>query len=362
MVPGRLRELHAQRPLRVGERIIGVGMARGSFAQVLPFTHQPPRFEPMKRTILTAASLLVSLSAVGLAEAQGYPQQYPPQQPYPQQQYPQQQYPQQPPPPQYPQQQYPQPQPYPQQPQGYPQQQGYASPPPAQYGGAAPMMGAQAASFGAQGQVIVSADRLFGLSFWSAKTDHDNNVSVTSSGTAFNLLWGDTQDIIGPYSVPRAGVDFAVANSITLGGSAAFVSHSGKDELAQTGMTASADRPTITAFALAPRFGYILGVNQTIAFWFKGGLTFFSSKSETTTMAGATSTTSTGTLSGFSLNIEPELVILPVPHFGFTVGGLADIGLSGNLHEENSGATALASDHSTKINNFGITFGILGHI
>src|SRR4051812_3032548 len=89
----------------------GVGMARGSLAQVLPFTHQPRRFEPMKRPILTAATLLVSLSAVGLANAQGYPQQYPPQQPYPQQQYPQQQYPQQQPPPQYPQQQYPQ-QPY----------------------------------------------------------------------------------------------------------------------------------------------------------------------------------------------------------------------------------------------------------
>src|SRR2546423_7429378 len=113
-----------------------------------------------------------------------YPNQKDPAQPPPQQ-YPQQQYPQQ----QFPQQQ------YPQEAQGYP-------PPPAQYGGAAAMMGTQAATFGAQGQVIVSADRLFGLSFWSAKTDHDNNVTDTVSGTSVNLLWGDTQQVAGPDSGP----------------------------------------------------------------------------------------------------------------------------------------------------------------
>jgi hypothetical protein len=313
----------------------------------------------MKRPIVTAATLLVSLSAVGLAEAQAYPpQQYPPQQQYPQQQYPQQQPQQYPPPQQYPQQQ------YPQQPQGYPQQQqGYVSPPPAQFGGAAPMMGAQAAPFGSQGQVIISADRLFGLSFWSAKTDFDNNVSVTSSGTAVNLLWGEAGDLVGPNSIPRASVDFAVANSITIGGSAAFVTHSGKDEQSSPGATASRDRPTVTAFAFAPRFGYILGVNQTIAFWFKGGLTYFSSKIEqTTTTPGVASVTQWQTISGFALDIEPALVILPVPHFGLTVSGLADIGLSGNTHDESTGAASNSTDHSTRINNFGIAFGILGHI
>jgi hypothetical protein len=122
------------------------------------------------------------------------------------------------------------------------------------------------------------------------------------------------------------------------------------------------DSPTVTGFAFAPRFGYILGINQTIGIWFKAGITYFNQKTETKTTVGASSTTSTDTINGFALDLEPELVILPVPHFGLTVGGLADIALSGSRKLENSGATMGSIDRNTKINNFGITFGVLGHI
>jgi hypothetical protein len=293
----------------------------------------------MKRPLASAATLLVSLSVASSAFAQMYPppqQGYPPAQGYP----PQQQYPQQ----QYPQQQYPQ--------QGY--QQPYQQP----YVG--PTASSGGAMFGSQGQLILSADRLFGLSFWSAKLEHQNNNSDSESGTAINLLWGDTGSILGPYSTPRLSADFTVANNISLGGSIAFVSRSGKTESTNSGVTTSVDDPTVTGFAFAPRFGYILGVNQMVGVWFKGGVTYFSFKEERTLMGS--SGTSSRTSSGFSLNLEPELVVLPVPHFGFTVSGLADIALSGNFNTTSTGAVASSTDESFKINNFGLALGILGFI
>src|SRR5204863_9569484 len=83
---------------------------------------------------------------------QGYPplQGFPQQQPYPQQGYPQQQ--------PYPQQGY-------QQPSQQPMQQPYVG----------PTASSGAPVFGAQGELILSADRLFGLSFWSSKLDLQNN-------------------------------------------------------------------------------------------------------------------------------------------------------------------------------------------
>jgi hypothetical protein len=153
-----------------------------------------------------------------------------------------------------------------------------------------------------------------------------------------------------------------VSNSVSLGGSVAFLSRSGKSERTISGVTTSVDSPTITVFAFAPRVGYILSVNQMIGVWFKGGVTYFSVKGEATGMMNGASITASQTDSGFSLNIEPELVVLPVPHFGFTVGGLADIALSGNRNQTTTGAIASSQDNGYKINNFGLALGILGFI
>jgi hypothetical protein len=127
-------------------------------------------------------------------------------------------------------------------------------------------------------------------------------------------------------------------------------------------VTTSIDSPTVIGFAFAPRFGYILSVNQMIGIWFKGGVTYFSIKSDQTAMFMGSSGTQTLTDSGFSLNLEPELVVLPVPHFGFTISGLGDIALSGNHNETTTGVVASSTDFGLKINNFGLALGLLGFI
>ena len=94
----------------------------------------------------------------------------------------------------------------------------------------------------------------------------------------------------------------------------------------------------------------------------KGGITYFTHKSTFTQSGTGTSTTATETDSGFSLNVEPEMVVFPIPHFGLSVGPVADIPLSGNVHSELTGGVSQSSDHSNKTSNYGIIFGILGFI
>jgi hypothetical protein len=323
------------------------------------------------RRLLTTSTLLASVLAAGSLAAQ---QTYPPQQPYPGQPAPAQAYP---PPPggaqPYPGQPAPQPYPPPAQPYGaqpYPAAQPYGAqpypaaqpmaPPPAPYGAPAPAP--QGALLGAQGQIILSADRLFGLSVWSLKVEGDNGTSATTSGTAVNLLWGSDSDVSGPYATPRLGFDFAVAQSITIGGSIGFLSRSGTRESEGGGTTVSQDEPSKSGFAFAPRFGYILGINPTISIWFRGGITYFSSKTESKETAGGSTQTTTVTVDGFALNLEPQLVITPAPHFGLTLGPVGDIPLSGNAKVENSGFANSSQERSTKITNFGLTFGLLGYI
>jgi hypothetical protein len=297
--------------------------------------------------LLGSGSLLAALLATGSLAAQApYGAQPYPTQPYPAQGAPAQSYPQQP-----------YPQPYPQQPQPY-NGQPMMQPPPA-YGAPAPT---SAANIGDKGQFVLSVDRLFGLYIWSSKIEGDNNVSQKDSGTAINLLFGDNSEIVGPYATPRLGFDYTVAQSMTIGGAIGVISRSGTEEITQAGTTTSQDRPSVTGFAFAPRFGYILPINQLIALWFRGGITYFTSKLEQKSTNGTQTTTFTQTTNGFALDLEPQLIITPVSHFGLSVGLLGDIPLSGSVKVEQSGAVTSSQDLNNKITNFGITFGLLGII
>ena len=324
----------------------------------------------MKTPFVTTSILASMMLTAGMAAAQQQPYPPPPsqqQQPYPP---PQQPYGVQPPP-----------QPYgaPQQPyggalppQGYapPPQQPYAAPgyppaqpppPPAPYAPQAVPAVGSAAPFGASGQVILSAGRLFGVSAYSAKVEGDNNVSITESGTAINLLYGTDAGVAGPYSAPRLGFDYIVAPNVSLGGELGFVSRSGTYETKAASTTSSRDLPKLTGFAFSPRFGYIVGINPTLAIWLRAGVTYWSLSSEAKEDSGTQTRTTTTTASNFALNVDPQLVISPTSHFAVTLAPVLDLPLSGNLKIEQSGATSSSQENTYKITNFGIQAGLLGY-
>ena len=69
---------------------------------------------------------------------------------------------------------------------------------------------------GAQGTLILSADRLSPLFTYTKSEQSDNNGSVSTTTSSLQLLWnGNAQDF---YDVPRLGLDYAVAPNITIGG------------------------------------------------------------------------------------------------------------------------------------------------
>ncbi|HEX9297773.1 MAG TPA: hypothetical protein VF881_18155, partial [Polyangiaceae bacterium] len=173
----------------------------------------------MTRTILRSAMLLVLVTSAALTVAAQAPAQPNPAQPAVQPPPGQQPYPAQPPPAQ------------PPPPQGYQQQPYPAQPPPGQPYAAQTWQPLPPASppasppFGEQGQIILSADRLFGLSFWWSKLETDGGITSSANGTAINLLWGDSQDVT-IYSIPRFGFDYVIVPNLSLGGSFGFIHRS----------------------------------------------------------------------------------------------------------------------------------------
>lgn len=206
---------------------------------------------------------------------------------------------------------------------------------------AAPLAGAQQGkgNFGEQGQFIFSADRLFGLFTYAQQTisDNANNTSTTVSGTSMSFLWGSnafgggvaaTTGVPTFYTVPRVGFDYTIIPNLTVGGDLiAFFTLGGN-----TSKTGAPSTPNQSGdvFGLAPRVGYILGLNDIFSVWLRGGLSFYAGNINNQVM-GANCNASTG-FDVFGIDLDPQLVISPIRHVAFTAGPALDWGFTGGTN------------------------------
>jgi hypothetical protein len=227
--------------------------------------------------------------------------------------------------------------------------------------------------FGKQGEFIFSADRLVPLfGFTSAKQDQPSggNTKVTGfcNESSISLLWGSSAGACPAeqfFTVPRLGFDYTVIPQLTVGGDLVLFftlgGNSGTDTTAPNGTqtTVKGDNPGTWLFGVAPRVGYIIPLTDLFAFWLRGGLSFYTASSKVTLNQNTTRTTS---VNQFAIDLDPQFVITPVPHFGFTVGLTADIPITGghSTETDSPGVTQTTSNWSS-ILFIGVTGGVLGY-
>jgi hypothetical protein len=222
---------------------------------------------------------------------------------------------------------------------------------------------ALAQDFGKTGQIMISAERLFGLTFPSVTTeDGGSGNKSTVSRTNIALLFPPLSAVQSPYEIPRAAIDFNAASGFTVGGAIGFLSSTGKTKTEPVNAPSTErDDATITMFLFSPRVGYALPLGPIFAFWPRVGVTYYNIGTERTT-TGAMPTTVKTSNSGFAVDIEPMFVITPVNHFGITVGPTVDLPLSGTSSVTTTPADPTPPpDDKVKYTSYGLNVGVLGY-
>jgi hypothetical protein len=190
---------------------------------------------------------------------------------------------------------------------------------------------AQTEPFGGRGEFILSADRLLPLLSYTRTAESDlppGSGSLTTTQTALSLFWGSTAPEELFFTVPRVGLDYVLIPNLTVGGDALVYTTLGsgtstKANLAGGGsITTSAGDGGMFVFGVAPRAGYVLHLTSMLSVWLRGGLSFYTSD---TKLADGTHLG----LNQFALDIDPQLVVALVPHFGITAGVTADLPIAG---------------------------------
>jgi hypothetical protein len=230
--------------------------------------------------------------------------------------------------------------------------------------------------FGSQTQLIVSADRLVPLFAWTCttvtSTQGYNSTEITQSDSSTSILWGNDGQAFffgprSPHTVPRAAVDFVVIPHLTIGGTLAFAFSLGGSTETETRnnnqtVTVKNDSPSNSVIALGPRVGYIIPMGDILAFWLRGGFSFYSLRrtQEDRDNNGAVERDTTK-VSAFSLDLDPQLCIVPLEHFFFSVGPQINIPLTGTVSQERvRGATTTTVDNDLTLWNFGIAASLGG--
>jgi hypothetical protein len=228
--------------------------------------------------------------------------------------------------------------------------------------------------FGKQGEFIISADRLvpvFGYTSSRQDLPSGPNTKTTQfcNDSSISLLWGSTSEACTAeqfFTVPRLGFDYTVIPQLTVGGDLVIFftlgGNNGRDSTTNgTQTTVKGDNPGTWMIGVAPRVGYILPLTDLFAFWPRGGVSFYTTSSKVT-VTNNPQTTQTTSVNQFALDLDPQFVITPVPHFGFTIGLTVDIPITGgrSLEQDSPGTTVTTSNWSG-VFYLGVTGGLLGY-
>ncbi|MCU0693294.1 MAG: hypothetical protein MUF54_18030 [Polyangiaceae bacterium] len=205
-----------------------------------------------------------------------------------------------------------------------------------------------AQDMGAEGTGALSADRLFGITGYkvSREADLPGSVEIEDTGTLFTLAWGLNLDGVDnvpvPGTIPRLSFDYFVIDDLSLGGSLGFATYRGERD----GEPRDWDHDDVTAFAFAPRIGYMFHLGDSAGFWLRGGLTYFDYEVENRVDGSI-----------LQLNAEGIFAIRIVDNFAFTVGPAIDIPITGSYeHQPGPGPY----DVDTSVLSFGAYCGLMG--
>jgi hypothetical protein len=201
-----------------------------------------------------------------------------------------------------------------------------------------------------QSRFVLSAERLFGLSF--AQETHENQnppePSTEIETTSTNIGLGTNVLVHSPYVQPQFGFDVFVIDHLSVGAALSYWQATGESQ--ETGQP-SENLADIALFRITPRVGYGMMFTDIIGLWARGGLTYYNLSSESDTGTESSS-------NGLAITLEGLLMIAPIDHVGIHLGPTFDIGITGE-DETNPAAPGVATvTEDDKNSQFGAMAGL----
>jgi hypothetical protein len=217
-------------------------------------------------------------------------------------------------------------------------------------------------SIGSQ-KIWIGVERITGIFLESVTTSYEP--PGTTGTTQTDTMSFTTVAILGntaatASSLPRLALDYFISPNISVGGSFVFttasLSSDSETDINGAVNETESDIGSSSAFVLAPRVGYALGLSDSFGLWARGGITLVRTGTSVVTLQdmGETQTADTSSLL-FDLTLEPMFFFRVNKHFLLEGGPFLDFGLFGN---RNTTSGPMEDDRSARLTSYGLTFGL----
>lgn len=209
---------------------------------------------------------------------------------------------------------------------------------------------AQARQFGDQGQLVITAENLFGFSIERSAVHGDDDNESSSTQTQFGLFHRGVQH--SPRA-PWVGGHYFVIPNLSIGATLGFQTAGGSSTTTIRGTSTTTDDESWFGFVFLPKVGYALMLNNMLGFWFRGGPGIITRSS-----SGPEDNSPTSSATYWFLSLDANFVVTPVQYIGFYAGPQFNLSFAGSVSTERMGTT-LSQDASFR--TFSLDAGLFGY-
>jgi hypothetical protein len=209
---------------------------------------------------------------------------------------------------------------------------------------------AQAQQFGDRGQLVITAENLFGFSTERTADDVGTDRESSDTNSQFGLFY---RGAVASEARGWVGAHYFVIPNLSIGATVGLQTAGSSHTETVRGVTTTTDGPSLFGFVLLPKVGYALMLNNMLGFWFRGGPGYVRASTSNATNDAS------GARSYWFLSVDALFVITPVQYFGFYAGPQANLSFAGSLSGTNNQGVTTSVDSSYR--SFSIDAGVFGY-
>jgi hypothetical protein len=201
---------------------------------------------------------------------------------------------------------------------------------------------------------LVGLERASSIAGYRSSASVGRDSEVVTRGVEASIVGDVNQEAFTPLVMPRLSLDARWANGFSLGAVLSYAARSAQ----QSSDGVDGTLPSSESALLGPRVGWLKPLSNNVAVWLRGGPTWaYRASSDATSEPGERRTF---TERQWAISLEPQLVVMPWPHLGLSLGAALDLGVDGeNELAYRGGPFPETSRMRETVSTYGITAGLL---
>lgn len=203
-------------------------------------------------------------------------------------------------------------------------------------------------------RVLIGLERASSVASYRVSVSPPKGSDAVTSGVEASIIGRTEGEPTTPLVMPRLSVDARLTDVMSLGLSFSYAAHSAERDSS----TQQRALPANESLLIGPRLGWFRPVSDKVAFWVRGGPTWARRASSAPT--GEQDQQRYLTEQQWALSFEPQVLVMPLSHIGFSFGAAIDMGVSGEAKVSYGGGAIQPPTRSAMVaSTYGFTAGLV---